>query len=145
MARVSIRFRALMTRRIERAQVLLPGVTVTDGQDRRGRGPDILVALNAMSVAVSTMFILVHDPEHAPMKAVTCRHLRGPFEKEHHGGTADEIIRAEDTNLEEMAANRDDAHRPARNVMKSRWRHPVSGTGRHRQAKKDAAERTEQR
>lgn len=78
------------------------------------------------------------------MKTMTCQQLGGPCDHEHHGDTADEIIRAQDTHLEDMVANGDDAHRPARDDMKSRWRRPVAGMRWYRQAKKDFAEHPEQ-
>ena len=78
------------------------------------------------------------------MKTMTCQQLGGPCGHEHHGDTADEIIRAQDTHLKDMVANGDDAHRPARDDMKSRWRRPVSGMRWYRQAKKDFAELPEQ-
>ncbi|MDH4279028.1 MAG: hypothetical protein OEW83_13210 [Acidimicrobiia bacterium] len=74
------------------------------------------------------------------MKTMTCQQLGGPCGHEHHGDTADEIIRAQDTHLKDMVANGDEAHRPARDDMKSRWRRPVSGMRWYRQAKKDFAE-----
>ena len=78
------------------------------------------------------------------MKTMTCQQLGGPCDHEHHGDTADEIIRAQDAHLRDMVANGDDAHRPARDDMKSRWRRPVSGMRWYRQAKKDFAELPEQ-
>lgn len=78
------------------------------------------------------------------MKTMTCQQLGGPCDHEHRGGTADEIIRAQDTHLKDMVANGDEAHRPARDDMKSRWRRPVSGMRWYRQAKKDFAELPEQ-
>lgn len=74
------------------------------------------------------------------MKTMTCQQLGGPCDHQHHGDTADEIIRAQDTHLKDMVANGDEAHRPARDDMKSRWRRPVSGMRWYRQAKKDFAE-----
>lgn len=78
------------------------------------------------------------------MKTMTCQQLGGPCGHEHQGDTADEIIRAQDAHLKEMVASGDDAHRPARDDMKSRWRRPVSGMRWYRQAKKDFAELPEQ-
>lgn len=78
------------------------------------------------------------------MKTMTCQQLGGPCDHEHHGDTADEIIRAQDAHLKEMVASGDEEHRPARDDMKSRWRRPVSGMRWYRQAKKDFAELPEQ-
>ena len=74
------------------------------------------------------------------MKTMTCQQLGGPCDHEHHGDTADEIIRAQDAHLNDMVANGDEARCPARDDMKSRWCRPVSGMRWYRQAKKDFAE-----
>ena len=74
------------------------------------------------------------------MKTMTCQQLGGPCGHEHHGDTADDVIRAQDAHLKDMVANGDEAHRPARDDMKSRWRPPVSGMRWYRQAKKDFAD-----
>ncbi|MCB0991653.1 MAG: hypothetical protein KDB16_11785 [Acidimicrobiales bacterium] len=74
------------------------------------------------------------------MKTMTCQQLGGPCGHEHHGDTADDVIRAQDAHLKDMVANGDEAHRPARDDMKSRWRRPVSGMRWYRQAKKDFAD-----
>ncbi len=78
------------------------------------------------------------------MKTMTCQQLGGPCDHEHHGDTADEIIRAQDTHLKDMVANGDEAHRPARDDMRSRWRRPISGMRWYRQVKKNFAELPEQ-
>ena len=74
------------------------------------------------------------------MKTMTCQQLGGPCGHEHHGDTADDVIRAQDAHLKDMVANGDEAHRPARDDMKSRWRRPVSGMRWYRQANKDFAD-----
>jgi hypothetical protein len=71
------------------------------------------------------------------VKTMTCRQLGGPCELPHHGASADEVIKAQDAHLKEMVAKGDDAHRPALKEMKGRWRHPISGMGWYRQAKRD--------
>lgn len=73
------------------------------------------------------------------MKTMTCKQLGGPCDLEHHGKTADEIVRAQDGHLKKVVADGDAAHRPALDEMKGRWRHPISGMRWYRTAKKDFA------
>ena len=73
------------------------------------------------------------------MKVMTCRQLGGPCDAEHHGESADDVIKAQDRHLKEMVAAGDEPHRPAADDMKSRWRKPISGMGWYRQAKRDFA------
>jgi predicted small metal-binding protein len=73
------------------------------------------------------------------MKTMTCKQLGGPCDFAHHGATADEVIKAQDRHLKEMDNGRDDAHRAASQAMKGRWRHPISGLGWYKQAKRDFA------
>jgi hypothetical protein len=55
------------------------------------------------------------------------------------GQTADEVIKAQDRQLKEMVAGGDTAHAPARKEMKGRWKHPISGMGWYRAAKRNFA------
>ena len=71
------------------------------------------------------------------MKTMTCKQLGGPCEFAHHGETADEVIKAQDQHLKDMVNGGDDAHEPALNEMKGRWKHPIAGMGWYKQAKKD--------
>ena len=73
------------------------------------------------------------------MKTMTCKQLGGPCDHPHRGSTADEVIKAQDQHLKDMVAGGDTAHEPARNEMKGRWKHPISGMGWYRTAKKDFA------
>jgi predicted small metal-binding protein len=73
------------------------------------------------------------------MKTMTCRQLGGPCDLAHRGSTADEVIKAQDKHLKEVVAAGDVAHEPALKEMKGRWRHPVSGMGWYRKAKRDFA------
>jgi hypothetical protein len=57
----------------------------------------------------------------------------------HRGNTADEVIKAQDRHLREVVAAGDVAHEPALKEMKGRWKHPVSGMGWYRKAKRDFA------
>ncbi len=73
------------------------------------------------------------------MKTMTCRQLGGPCDFAHRGDTADEVIKAQDRHLREMVRGGDRDHEPALSDMKGRWKHPISGMGWYRQAKRDFA------
>jgi hypothetical protein len=73
------------------------------------------------------------------MKAMTCRALGGPCDHIHRGDTADDVIKAQDRHLKEMVAGGDEAHGPAADDMKGRWKKPISGMKWYRQAKRDFA------
>jgi hypothetical protein len=73
------------------------------------------------------------------MKTMTCRQLGGPCDVAHQGATADEVIKAQDRHLRDVVATGDEAHRPALTEMKGRWKHPISGMGWYRTAKRDFA------
>jgi hypothetical protein len=73
------------------------------------------------------------------MKTMTCKQLGGPCDLEHHGETADDVIKAQDRHLKEAVAAGDDAHHQAAKEMKGRWRNPIKGMGWYKQAKKDFA------
>ena len=63
------------------------------------------------------------------MKTMTCRALGGPCDLEHHGDSADDVIKAQDRHLKEAEESGDATHREARDAMKSRWRHPKQSIG----------------
>ena len=73
------------------------------------------------------------------MKTMTCEQLGGPCGFEHHGDSADEVIKAQDQHLKDMVAGGDEAHEPALKEMKGRWKRPLSGMGWYRKAKRDFA------
>lgn len=73
------------------------------------------------------------------MKTMTCEQLGGPCGLPHHGNTADEVIKAQDRHLKEAVAGGDATHQVALKDMRGRWRHPISGMGWYRQAKRDFA------
>jgi hypothetical protein len=73
------------------------------------------------------------------MKTMTCKQLGGPCDLAHHGESADDVIKAQDKHLKEMSANGDEAHAPAAQEMKGRWKHPISGMSWYKSAKKDFA------
>ena len=73
------------------------------------------------------------------MKTMTCKQMGGPCDFPHHGATADEVIKAQDSHLEEMVAGGDDAHQGALKEMKGWWRHPISGMGWYKKTKRDFA------
>ncbi|HET9060217.1 MAG TPA: hypothetical protein VFN61_09875 [Acidimicrobiales bacterium] len=73
------------------------------------------------------------------MKTMTCKQLGGPCDLAHRGATADEVIKAQDRHLREMVDGGDEHHQAAHRDMKGRWKHPISGMGGYRQAKRDFA------
>jgi predicted small metal-binding protein len=73
------------------------------------------------------------------MKTMTCKQLGGPCELALHGTTADEVIKKQDKHLREVVASGDETHSEALKAMKGRWKHPVSGMGWYRTAKRDFA------
>jgi len=50
------------------------------------------------------------------------------------------VIKAQDRHLREMVAGGDDTHADALKAMKGRWKHPISGMGWYRAAKRDFAD-----
>lgn len=73
------------------------------------------------------------------MKVMTCRQLGGPCDFEHHGSTADEVIKAQDRHLKERVEGGDETHAAALKDMKGRWKRPISGMGWYRKVKADFA------
>jgi hypothetical protein len=73
------------------------------------------------------------------MKTMTCRELGGPCDFSHHGKTANDVIKAQDSHLKEMVASGDNAHQTALSEMKGRWKNPLAGMGWYRKAKRDFA------
>ncbi len=67
---------------------------------------------------------------------MTCRQMGGPCDAPHRGKKADEVIKAQDQHLKDMVAGGDEAHRPANDEMRGRWKHPVAGLGWYRATKK---------
>jgi hypothetical protein len=49
------------------------------------------------------------------------------------------VIKAQDKHLNDLVSGGDETHRGALKDMKGRWRHPVSGMGWYRKAKRDFA------
>lgn len=73
------------------------------------------------------------------MKTMTCRDLGGPCELEHHGASADDVIKAQDQHLKDAEASGDTKHQPARDAMKGRWRHPKKSMDWYRDVKQSFA------
>ena len=73
------------------------------------------------------------------MKTMTCKQLGGSCDLEVHGDTADEVIKAQDRHLREVATGGDAIHQGALKEMKGRWKRPISGMGWYRRAKRDCA------
>jgi predicted small metal-binding protein len=74
------------------------------------------------------------------MKTMTCRQLGGACDLELRGGTADEVIKAQDRHLRDAVADGDTAHEPALRDMKGRWKHPIKGMGWYKNTKKEFAD-----
>jgi hypothetical protein len=73
------------------------------------------------------------------MKTMTCRDLGGPCDLAHRGATADDVIKAQDAHLKDAEKAGDTAHQPARDAMKSRWRHPRQSMAWYRDTKETFA------
>jgi hypothetical protein len=74
------------------------------------------------------------------MKTMTCKQLGGPCDFGLRAETADAAIKAQDRHLREMVAGGDATHAVALKEMKGRWKHPISGMGWYRSAKRNFAE-----
>jgi hypothetical protein len=74
------------------------------------------------------------------MKTMTCEQLGGPCNLAHQGATADEVIKLQDKHVRAAAKAGDEAHVPAADAMKARWRKPIAGMGWYRDVKKRFAE-----
>jgi predicted small metal-binding protein len=74
------------------------------------------------------------------MKTMTCRQLGGACDLELRGGTADEVIKAQDRHLRDAVADGDTAHEPGLRDMKGRWKHPIKGMGWYKNTKKEFAD-----
>ena len=74
------------------------------------------------------------------MKTMTCRALGGPCDLQHHGDSADDVIKAQDRHLKKAEKAGDSSHEPARDAMKARWRHPKKSMGWYSEMKKAFAD-----
>ena len=63
------------------------------------------------------------------MKTMTCRQMDGACDASFHGNTADDVIKAQDKHLKEMAASGDETHKSASKMMANRWKNPLKGMG----------------
>jgi predicted small metal-binding protein len=70
---------------------------------------------------------------------MTCSQLGGPCEFAHHGNSANDVIKAQDSHLKEMVAKGDATHESALEEMQGRWKNPLAGMGWYRKAKRDFA------
>jgi predicted small metal-binding protein len=75
------------------------------------------------------------------MKTMTCRDLGGACDLELRGGTADEVIKLQDTHLKEAVAGGDATHTDALKAMQGRWKRPVAGMKWYRSTKRAFAQR----
>jgi len=77
------------------------------------------------------------------MKTMTCKQLGGACDLPLRGGTADEVIKAQDKHLKEAVAAGDTTHEKALAEMKGRWKHPIKGMGWYKNTKREFAELAE--
>jgi predicted small metal-binding protein len=73
------------------------------------------------------------------MKTMTCRQLGGPCAHEHHGDSANDVIKMQDRHLRDAVRDGDSSHEDAAAAMKGRWKNPIAGMGWYRAAKRDFA------
>ena len=73
------------------------------------------------------------------MKTMTCKPLGGACDLPLRGATADDVIKLQDKHLREVVAGGDEAHKPALNQMKGRWKHPIKGMGWYKKVKREFA------
>ena len=73
------------------------------------------------------------------MKTMTCQALGGPCDLEHHGESADDVIKAQDRHLKEAVRAGDTTHQAAHDAMKGRWLHPKKALGWYRDTKENFA------
>jgi hypothetical protein len=76
-----------------------------------------------------TLVCHIHRPAYV-------RSVRTPYNP---SSTADEVIKAQDKHLNDIVSSGDEAHKNALKEMKGRWRHPISGMGWYKNAKRDFA------
>jgi hypothetical protein len=74
---------------------------------------------------------------------MTCEQLGGACDLPLRGSSADEVIKAQDRHLREVVAAGDDAHVPALEEMKGRWKKPISGLSWYRGTKRAFAAQPE--
>ncbi len=74
------------------------------------------------------------------MKTMSCRQLGGACDVTHHGGDANEIIKAQDQHLKDAVASGQGDHQRALDDMKGRWKRPVSGLKWYRRVQRDFAQ-----
>jgi hypothetical protein len=70
------------------------------------------------------------------MKTMTCAQMGGPCDQAFQGESADDVIKQQDQHLKDMVSAGDEAHVPADNDMRGRWKHPIKGMGWYKSTKK---------
>ena len=73
------------------------------------------------------------------MKTMTCKQMGGPCDTGFHGGTADDVIKAQDVHLKEAVAKGDETHKDALDMMQARWKNPFKGMGWYIKTKREFA------
>lgn len=74
------------------------------------------------------------------MKTMTCKQLGGPCDLALQGGTADDVIKAQDAHVKAAVAGGDETHAEALEQMKGRWKRPIAGMGWYKSTKKAFAD-----
>ncbi len=73
------------------------------------------------------------------MTTMTCGQPGGPSDAPHRGGSADGVIQAQDRHLVDSVASGGTGHAAAWKGMEGRWKYPIRGVGRYRQARREFA------
>jgi hypothetical protein len=73
------------------------------------------------------------------MKTMTCKQLGGPCDTAFHGNTADDIIKAGEVHIREMAAKGDQAHMGPLKMMDEMRQNPASGMEWYKKTQSDFA------
>jgi hypothetical protein len=68
---------------------------------------------------------------------MTCKQMGGPCDLAFHGGSADEVIKAQDNHLKEVVAQGDEEHKSALEAMEARWKDPAGGMEWYTKTKND--------
>ena len=78
------------------------------------------------------------------MKTMTCRQLGGSCDAPLHGETADEVIKAGDAHINEMAGKGDEEHKKLKTMMDDMKKNPGSGMDWYNKTKADFAAQPEE-
>ncbi|MGB0101203.1 MAG: hypothetical protein WBP61_13065 [Nocardioides sp.] len=74
------------------------------------------------------------------MRTMTCRQLGGPCDQPFQGERAEDVINQQDQHLKDLVAAGDEAHVPANDDMRGRWKRPIKAMGWYKDTKRRFAE-----